>query len=344
MNTMTTVHSGASESLMEHATDTPAVGAAVGSSAIVPAVSVVIPAYNVAAFIGETLASVFAQTFTDYEVIVINDGSPDTAELESALAQFSERIIYIKQENTGPSGARNAGIRRALGRYVALLDGDDVWFPSFLKEQVNLLESDSSLHLVYADAVNFGDHPQAGLTSIESYPSTGAVTFERLLRLECVVQTSGVVACRAALLAAGLFDLRFSFAEDFDCWLRIAHENRIGHNRRVLVRHRLHRTSLSADSRRMLEGRISVYSKVCETFVLTPEQREIVEAEIRSCKAHLHLDAGKQRLLAGDYDAAKRELRRAVQLSPTRKLRAVLLCLRAAPSLLSNFYRLREQR
>src|SRR5215216_6434275 len=74
-----------------------------------PAVSVVIPAYNAARHIGEALESVFAQTFTDYEVIVVNDGSPDTPALERALAPYMSRIIYLKQENRGVSAARNTG-------------------------------------------------------------------------------------------------------------------------------------------------------------------------------------------------------------------------------------------
>src|SRR5947209_18801381 len=101
-----------------------------------PAVSVIIPAYNAAQYIGEALDSVFAQTFTDYEVIVVNDDSPDTAELERALAPYRERVVYIKQENRGPGGARNTAILKARGECVALLDSDDVWLPTFLAEQM----------------------------------------------------------------------------------------------------------------------------------------------------------------------------------------------------------------
>src|SRR5512132_4544704 len=93
-------------------------------------VSIIIPAYNVASFIGETLDSVWAQSFTDYEVIVINDGSPDTEEMERVLAPYLDRIVYLKQENQGAGAARNAGLRAARGNYIAFLDGDDVWYPT----------------------------------------------------------------------------------------------------------------------------------------------------------------------------------------------------------------------
>src|SRR4051794_32388065 len=102
-----------------------------------PTVSIIISAYNTAPFIGNTLASVVAQTYTDYEVIVVNDASPDTPDTERALAPYRDRLSYIVLErNRGLSGARNAGIRVARGQYIALLDSDDEWEPTYLAEQV----------------------------------------------------------------------------------------------------------------------------------------------------------------------------------------------------------------
>src|SRR5688500_16661464 len=95
----------------------------------VPTVSVVIPCYSVSRWIGETLESVFAQTFSDYEVILVNDGSPDTREFHVAIARFRNRVTLIEQPNKGPAGARNSGIRLAKGEFIAFLDGDDIWRP-----------------------------------------------------------------------------------------------------------------------------------------------------------------------------------------------------------------------
>src|SRR4051794_40289118 len=97
-----------------------------------PVVSVVIPAYNAAPYIQETLQSIFAQTFEQFEVIIVNDGSPDTAEFEVALAPFRSRVIYLKQENRGVSAARNCALSIARGEYVAFLDSDDIWEPNYL--------------------------------------------------------------------------------------------------------------------------------------------------------------------------------------------------------------------
>src|ERR1700737_1020302 len=88
-----------------------------------PEVSIIIPAYRVAAFMQETLESVFAQSFTDFEVFVINDGSPDTVELENAIEKYRLAITYLKQANQGAGAARNAGLRGARGRFVAFLAG-----------------------------------------------------------------------------------------------------------------------------------------------------------------------------------------------------------------------------
>src|ERR1017187_357681 len=96
-----------------------------------PTVSVVIPAYNTAPFITEALESVFAQTFRSFEVIVINDGSPDVVELEQAITPYREQILYLQQENRGLAGARNTGIHHARGKYVAFLDSDDCWLPDY---------------------------------------------------------------------------------------------------------------------------------------------------------------------------------------------------------------------
>src|SRR5713226_4394344 len=90
-----------------------------------PLVSVIIPAFNSAQYISETLSSVFGQNFLDFEVIVINDGSQDSEELERVLQPYLNRITYLKQENRGPSSARNAGIYQARGQFIALLDADD---------------------------------------------------------------------------------------------------------------------------------------------------------------------------------------------------------------------------
>src|SRR5579864_7085464 len=116
-----------------------------------PLVSVVIPAYNSSRYISGTLDSVLSQTLSNREIILVNDGSPDTRELEATLQPYVQGLRYFNQENRGPSAARNVGIRAARGRYVAFLDSDDVWLPHHLFNQVQHLERDPELGLVYAN-------------------------------------------------------------------------------------------------------------------------------------------------------------------------------------------------
>ena len=318
--------------------------------ACAPAVSVVVPAYNVARFIGEALESVFAQTFKDFEVIVVNDGSPDTVELEHALAPYLARIIYLKQENRGPSAARNAAISAARGRYVALLDADDAWLPEYLAEQTRALDARPELDLVYADAMLFGEGDGVGQSFMEKCPSRGPVTVESLLTQACAVITSCVVARRESLVAAGLFDERYRRSEDFQLWVRMAHRGaRIDYQRKVLARHRVRPDSLAGDASLMHECAKGVYADLSNELDLTPPQRALVEVEIEKYESYLALARGKSALASGDYERAASELSRARDLGRVpafqgMKLRLVLLFIRLAPRLLRRAYTLRGGR
>ena len=142
-----------------------------------PEVSVIIPAYNCGKFIAETLESALNQSFENFEIILINDGSPDSAQLEKALQPFLHKIVYIKQENGGASSARNAGIKAARGKLIAFLDGDDIWFPEKLKSQIDFLNK-TGFEMVYCNAELFGKNFYKHKTFMESSPSAGEVGFD----------------------------------------------------------------------------------------------------------------------------------------------------------------------
>lgn len=307
-----------------------------------PLLSVIMPAYNVAGYIGEALESVLAQTFTDYEIIIVNDGSPDTNELERVIEPFLDRIIYLKQENGGPSRARNTAIMKARGEYVGFLDADDMWNPNFLAEQLKVLRENPALDLVYADSLMFGESALAGQTYMQVVPSTGPVTFESLLSEQCGVITSCVVARRQALIDVGLFDEKFIRSEDFDLWLRLAHHGKqLTYQRQVLARRRLHGGSLAADRTRLIEGQIAVMQKLAlQLAPLTPSTRDLMKSEIDKCQAQLDIERGKQQLAAGQYQQATEAIMLANNFYRSRKLQAVLIGLRVAPGLLRRAYEL----
>jgi glycosyltransferase involved in cell wall biosynthesis len=309
-------------------------------------VSVIIPAYNSAKFIAETLDSVFAQTFPDYEVILINDGSPDTEELEAVLEPYRKRIVYLRQENGGPGKARNNGIRSARGEYVAFLDSDDRMLPEYLETQLALFEKDHSLDLVYSDLLLEGDSPLSGKTFMETCPSQGQATFDAVLTEKCQIPTSAVVARKQALLDAGLFDesLFVVGTEDYDLWLRLAHlGKKIGYQRKVLGIRRIHSLALSANQHNMLSAWMHVLKKLERTLQLADQSRALLKATLkRACALH-DLDQGKRFLASGNPSDALASLKKANEVLPSPKLWLVLLGLRYLPSLVIFFVRMRAR-
>lgn len=306
-----------------------------------PWVSVIIPCYNTAAFVGETLASLFAQTFTDFEAIVVNDGSPDTEALERVLAPYRERIRYVRQENRGLAGARNAGLQLARGSYIALLDSDDVWEPEYLRVHVAALESDASLDVYFCDALNFGDTPLAGKTCMEHTPLEGPITWRRLVAQECYVW-GGVMMRAETVRALGGFDESLHSSEDYDLWLRILRAGgRIGYGRQVLARYRRRGTSLSADLERMFAHHLKVWDKLAQTEGLDAGEQALVAAQRRRTIGALELERGRAALLAGDSAAALRALREANRHLRRPKLALVIAAVRIAPSLLRRLHGLR---
>ena len=122
-----------------------------------PKISVIIPSYKTASLIARCLDTVMAQTYQDFEAIVVNDGSPDTPELEKVLEPYMDRIVYIKQQNKRCAGARNTAIKAARGEFLAFLDSDDTWYPEHLESQMKQFTDDPSLDLVYSDSLLVGD-------------------------------------------------------------------------------------------------------------------------------------------------------------------------------------------
>jgi glycosyltransferase involved in cell wall biosynthesis len=308
-----------------------------------PLVSVIIPAYNTAPFIAETLASVFAQTFTDFEAIVVNDGSPDTPALERAIEPFRDRIRYLVQANRGLSGARNTGIEAARGTLVAFLDSDDTWEADYLEYQVEFLRTHRDVAVVYSNATTFGDPLRAGRLFMDMHPSNGPVTFESLVRQQCNVMVA-VLARRDVVVAAGLFDESLRSSEDFDLWLRVIQGGwRIDYHDRPLVRSRLRRGSLSADGVNMCQHIIRVLDKADATMKLTGPQRELVRERRAYFTALLRLHEGKRAFFAGDPKGAVTALSAANAYFQRWKYAMAIVLLRLMPRLLLRAYDVRDR-
>jgi glycosyltransferase involved in cell wall biosynthesis len=302
-----------------------------------PKVSIIIPAYNVAPFIAEALDSVFAQTYRDFEVIVVNDGSTD--ETERVLALYFDRIIYLRQKNSGPSSARNSGLRRARGRYVALLDGDDVWMPTYLERLVGILETTLEASAVFPNAVFFGSTSLAGKLFQDFYPCSAPVTFERLLTRECYIFGS-LIFRRHITDQIGAFDETLTAVEDFDLWLRMSQRgHKFQFTAEPLVHYRRRDGCLSQGETFTLHNYIKVLEKILVAPETTAQQRELVASEKAKIAAKLDLALGKQLILRKEFRAAAAHLRLANASFRSAKLAMVTIALEVAPQWVYRLYK-----
>ncbi len=211
-------------------------------------VSVIIPTYNRAAYLGDALRSVQAQTHPNVEIIVADDGSTDnTAEV---VAGFGDAITYLLLSHRGqPAATRNGGLRVARGEYVAFLDSDDLFLPGKLSLQLAAFETHPEAALVYSNGHFFRDDPgQPTGYVLDGLPSPSGSVFPELLRGNFLT-TPVVLVRRSCFDTVGLFDERpdFFVGEDFDLWLRIAAQFSVFYVPGDVAAIRRHKQSISRD-------------------------------------------------------------------------------------------------
>ncbi len=230
-----------------------------------PRVSVVIPAYNAMVYLPKTLESVLRQTFTDFEVLIINDGSSDGI-VEWAAQVTNPRVKLISQENRGLSGARNTGIEHAEGKYIAFLDADDLWEPTKLEKQVRCFEDKSAVGVVYTwtTLVDEQDNPTGRMFASQA---EGDV-WQQLLEADVISSGSSAMVRRSCFETAGLFDQSLTSAEDLDMWLRIAVHYPFAAVKEPLTLYRQHPTSMSKNRQRMLQSLRIVIEKTFQSVPL----------------------------------------------------------------------------
>jgi len=184
-----------------------------------PQVSVVMPAYNVAPFILESVRSVLGQSFQDLELIVVDDGSRDGT-ADRLLAVKDPRLQIIQQVNRGSSSARNSGIKLASCEYVGFIDADDLWAPNKLETHITFLEQHPEVDLTFSrsELIDENGNPTGRTSALVS----GEISFQDLLTENVVNNGSAVVMRRKALDLAGHFDTELEACVDWDLWLRVA--------------------------------------------------------------------------------------------------------------------------
>jgi len=272
-----------------------------------PSVSVVIPSYNCGHYLAAALDSVFAQTYQDFEIIVVDDGSTD--DTSAVAARFSPRIRYIRQENRGLPAARNRGIRAAESPYIAFLDADDAWFPEKLAEQIPAFSADPEIGLVYSDLRVVYDDGQVVPSFLRTRPLAGSgYVFDRIIRCGFIIPSS-VVVRRSCIDQVGLFDESMRSHEDVELWSRICHRWKVKLVFQPLVMRRQRAGSLTeSEDLRSLYG-LKFYQKVMQIPGLAPEHQQIV----RQCLADCCQDRGRFCLNEGRIAECRETLRASLE-------------------------------
>lgn len=277
------------------------------SNSPTPKVSVIIPSYKTADLISACLDSVFSQTYSEpYEAIVVNDGSPDTPQLEQVLQPYMQRIVYIKQENKRAAGARNNAIRHARGEFLAFLDSDDTWFPNHLASQMQLFAEHPEFDLVYSNGLLVGN-PEHVQEFMNKCPSQGQADFLALIQERCHIPISTVVLRKKVLVDAGGFDETLPRCDDYDMWVRCAFRGaKIGYRRDVQARLFIGRPGSLGQSRaRMTEAYWNMLEKFQRTLPLRDQEREIVKNRAAEIRATYLLEEGKSKLAEHQFSEAR---------------------------------------
>ena len=203
----------------------------------VPLVSVVIPTYNYGHFVAEAIQSVLEQTFRDFEIIVVDDGSTDNT--REVIEQFGDSVRYIYQDNQRTAAARNTGIKAARGQYIAFLDADDLWLPQKLQLQIVLFEERPHVGLVYSTIYLFESKSGA---IVGEYPVSGCHEGKVLkdLYMHPFIPSPTPLIPKDVFNVVGYFDKRFDPKEDSEMWLRIAARYEFAFVPKPLAKYRLH--------------------------------------------------------------------------------------------------------
>jgi len=276
-----------------------------------PEVSVVLPTFNRLQYLRPAIDSVFAQTFTDWELILADDGSQgETAAYVAALAN-PPRVKVLRLAHTGNPGAvRNAACREARGEYVAFLDSDDVWLPTKLAQQVTSLRAHPERgwgHTAFS-VIDESGEPLRGARS-RWWPAAEGWILEGLIKMETVIAIPSVIVRRKLLEQLGGFDLQQRMCEDYDLWLRLAALSEIDGVRETLLHVRTHREHFHRDSI-VFEDR----GRALEKILAVSTDRSL-RSMLRRERAKAAAGLARSQAIGGGRWAALRTLARSSQYS-----------------------------
>jgi len=240
-------------------------------------VSVIIPTYNRFSFLVESIESVLSQTFSDFELIIVDDGSSDGTGKVREI--YRDRIKYIYQENSGASSARNSGIQASKSEYICFLDSDDLWEKEKLDIQVNFLDKNFAYDVCYTDEIWIRNGVR--VNPKKTHKKYSGMIYDKCLPL-CIISPSSVMMRREIFDRVGLFDESLPVCEDYDMWLRISKDYPVFFiEKKLIIKRGGHSDQLSHRYWGNDRFRIKALLKMLEDSTLSPEQRELTINELR---------------------------------------------------------------
>jgi glycosyltransferase involved in cell wall biosynthesis len=299
-----------------------------------PRISAIIPVYNCAKYVGKSIESVLAQTYRPHEIIVVDDGSTDGT--REALKPYLGSIIYIYQQNAGEPTARNTGIRRSGGEFIAFLDADDLWVPEKLQLQMDCFAAHPECGLVYADMTTFNE---TGILVESVRASRSRVyrsgwIFPHVFR-ETLFGSGSVVFRKDCCEKVGYFDESFLIGSDYEFWLRMARHFEFGYVDKPLLMYRQHQEMNTRMLGKVPQDGMPWQAKVLNrTLELYPEiKRELGESVVNRRLAIPYAWLGRSWMDQGDHIQARGLFAGALRLTPWNlHYRLLYLCAFLTPS------------
>ncbi|HJO93754.1 MAG TPA: glycosyltransferase family A protein [Victivallales bacterium] len=273
-----------------------------------PKVSVCIPVYNNTTYIQETVRSILNQTYKDFEIIIIDDGSPDESTWELVSA-FQEPVKAFKQKNQGIAGAKNACVEKASGEYIAFCDHDDLWEPDKLEKQVKILDENGEIGFVFTGFTRF--NKKEGEIKTLSQKIDSRDVFASLLK-KSYIYTSTLLIRRSLWNKAGGYNTTFTLADDLEFHLRLAYNAKPYCLSEPLMLYRLHtsNTSRSSASKAKYPYELErIYTYWLSVENLTAAQRKCLKKRLGKC----YFDMAKLAIEKSDKPKYMKLLKKAVK-------------------------------
>jgi teichuronic acid biosynthesis glycosyltransferase TuaG len=229
---------------------------------VTPPISIIVPAYNVEPFLAETLASIQRQTYCEFEVIVVDDGSTDrTSETARQFVEKDARFILLHQKNAGTAAACNTALKHAGGKWIAFLEADDVWLPEKLAAQLDLLKQEPKANLLFTNYLSWDGQKDLARRYSDPDKFPDGDVGRRLIFFD-LFGTSTVMIKREMLNVVGLFDVEVPVGQDWDLWLRIAESGLCAKGvRQPMARYRVWPGQVSCNTIRMCECNVIILEK-----------------------------------------------------------------------------------